>query len=121
MSGRKWCEKCGELEAMANPFPWIPSGEARAHRAGCPGGHVIPIATLCNPPEPTVIDASDLAPGMVVVAVDELCISGPTPASFVCSPDAHLYNGIVIARCFASIVIADAEDVRFVAGGRGRP
>ena len=72
MSNRYWCEKCGELEAMANPFPWIPGGEAHAHRAGCPGGSVIPIATICDPPEPTVIEASDLAPGMVVVAVDEL-------------------------------------------------
>lgn len=68
---RKWCEKCGELEAMANPFPWIPGGEARAHRAGCPGGRVIHIATICEPPEPTVIEASDLAPGMLATIRSE--------------------------------------------------
>ena len=87
---RKWCEKCGELEAMANPFPWIPGGEARAHRAGCPGGRVIPIATICDPPEPTTIDESDLAPGMVVVAVDDY--DWPH-REWLCTPDAVLEVG----------------------------
>ena len=57
------CLKCGDLTPANDPFPWMPGGQAHAHRAGCPGGRVIPIATLCN--EPTVIDESDLAPGMV--------------------------------------------------------
>ena len=40
------------------------------HATGCKGMRVTPIAVICDPPEPTVIDESDLAPGMVVVAVE---------------------------------------------------
>ncbi len=82
----RFCLKCGNLSERNNPFPWL-KGEAHAHRPGCPGGRVIPIATLCS--EPTVIDESDLAPGMVVVAVDD----ERNPCAFLCSPDAFLSAG----------------------------
>ncbi len=59
------------------------------HHFGC-NGRVIPIATLCS--EPTVIDESDIAPGMVVVAVDD---TQPLDA-WVSTPDAGLdANGLV--------------------------
>lgn len=106
---RKWCEKCGELEAMANPFPWIPGGEARAHRAGCPGGRVIPIATLCS--EPTTIEASDLAPGMVVVAVDE----APYSMTLLATPDVVL---LVHGETWAfRMSLVDEVDALWVAEG----
>ena len=117
MSGRKWCEKCGELEA--SPFAWPIDGRRYVHRAGCPGGRVIPIATICDPPEPTVIDESDLAPGMVVVAVDD--VTSSTPQSWVCSPDAHLslVGWVTVAAIRMSFLTGnsfDAQVVRYVAG-----
>lgn len=44
----------------------VPTGQHfYEHCCGYSDCRVIPIATLCDPPEPTVIDESDLAPGMV--------------------------------------------------------
>ena len=83
----------------------------------CLGGRVIPIATLCDPPEPTVIDESDLAPGMVVVAVDDMHF----PKAFLCSPDAALgagYPAIFVnadRMCFVADSISVASVLR-VAG-----
>lgn len=61
--------------------------------------NAIPIATICDPPEPTVIEASDLAPGMVVVAVDD---HDGLYSEWLCTPDAHLslgrYQHLVWAR-----------------------
>lgn len=93
---------------------------ARAHRAGCPGGRVIPIATICDPPEPTVIDESDLAPGMVVVAVDDC---GTASESFLCSPDVIMYDdmyGEVMAKRMRYLDDLNESVVRRIAG-RGRP
>ena len=56
------------------------------HATGCKAMRVTPIAVICDPPEPTVIDESDLAPGMVVVAVDDT----PRAVAFLCSPDVRL-------------------------------
>jgi hypothetical protein len=112
---RYHCLKCGELEAMANPFPWIPGGEARAHRPDCLGGRVIPIATPCHPPEPTVIDESDLAPGMVVVAVDE----NPRGGTFICTPDVvmrDVIGGVTHASRCAYFDYHVADEIRAVAG-----
>lgn len=71
----------------------------------------IPQATLCDPPEPTAIDASDLAPGMVVVAVDD---TEPLDA-WVATPDAILTTaGLVIMRdgCYlADTRLGDRHDV----------
>ena len=82
------------------------------HHFGC-NGRVIPIATLCN--EPTTIDKSDLAPGMVVVAVDEL-FTGPSAAAFLCSPDARLDDtGLVYSDRLES-VLCIPRVVRYIAG-----
>ena len=112
MSGRKWCEKCGELEA--SPFAWPIDGRRYVHRAGCPGGRVIPIATICDPPEPTTIDESDLAPGMVVVAVDD---NGNAEA-YLCSPDVVMYDDMyeVMAKRMRYLDEVDESVVRRVAG-----
>ena len=75
------CLKCGDLSP---PF-YVQAGTSE-HFPSC-GGRIIPLATLCN--EPTVIDESDLAPGMVVVAVDD----ERNPCVFLCSPDAVLSAG----------------------------
>ena len=90
MTTKRWCTKCG-----TDPAWWLwRSGE----HVGC-GGRVIPIATLCDPPEPTTIDKSDLAPGMVVVAVDD---HDGLYSEWLCTPDAHLslgrYQQLVWAR-----------------------
>ena len=73
--------------------------------------HAIPHATICNPPEPTVIDESDLAPGMVVVAVDD---TQPLDA-WVATPDAVLTTaGLVVMRdgCYlADTRLGDRHDV----------
>lgn len=114
-----WCEMCGELEAVANPFPWIPGGEARAHRAGCQGGRVIPIATLCS--EPTVIDESDLAPGMVVVGVDEFGVS--CEDAWLCDPQTWMMeDGFSCSRRYFHMEDGDftVGQVRRIAGRRRR-
>lgn len=59
---RYHCIKCNEDDVHVH------AGDG--YHFGC-SGRAIPIAIICDPPEPTVIDASDIAPGMVVVAVDE--------------------------------------------------
>ena len=87
MSERKWCERCGE----------------------------IPVATICDPPEPTVIEASDLAPGMVVVAVDDC---GTASEAFLCSPDVVMYDDMyeVMAKRMRYLDEVDGLVVRRVAG-----
>ena len=114
MSGRKWCEKCGR-EVI-----WE-FGVVESHYIDGCNGRVIPIATLCS--EPTVIDESDLAPGMVVVAVDDTTVSTATHSgAFLCSPDACLnwpdQPRLVIARTMTPCKMTDsAEEVRFIAKG----
>ena len=78
-----WCDgpHCGVLAVV--------DGEP-VHPCGC-RGHPIPTATLCS--EPTVIDESDLAPGMVVVAVDDY----PDVEPWLCTPDAFIMFGAVLA------------------------
>lgn len=86
------------------------------------GGRIIPIATTCDPPEPTVIDESDLAPGMVVVAVDD--DRNPLDA-WLTTPDAAL-NGNGLVCMLDGFYLADLKHeqssswVERVAG-RGRP
>ena len=109
MSNRYWCEKCGEIEA--SPFAWPIDGRRYMHRAGCPGGRVIPIATLCS--ELTVIEESDLAPGMVVVAVEDWTF-GHTA---LVSPDVVLHDdGMITAPLWCVLENATTDDVRYVAG-----
>ncbi len=107
MTTKRWCTKCG-----TDPAWWLwRSGE----HVGC-GGRVIPIATICNPPEPTVIDESDLAPGMVVVAVDDC---GTASEPFLCSPDVISYDdmyGEVMAKRMRYLDEVDGLVVRRVAG-----
>lgn len=107
MTTKRWCTKCG-----TDPAWWLwRSGE----HVGC-GGRVIPIATICNPPEPTVIDESDLAPGMVVVAVDDC---GTASEAFLCSPDVIMYDdmyGEVMAERMRYLDEVDGLVVRRVAG-----
>lgn len=92
---KRWCTKCG-----TDPAWWL--WRSGVH-VGC-GGRVIPIATICDPPEPTVIDESDLAPGMVVAITD---IDG----DWLCTPDVHLSDdGIAWALRMDS-----TEDARWVA------
>ena len=83
------------------------------HHFGC-NGRVIPIATLCS--EPTVIDESDLAPGMVVVTTDDY----RTADVFLCSPDAVIHEdmaGAVLAeRQRYMDDVARVDVVRYVAG-----
>lgn len=108
------CLSCGDLTPANDPFPWIPGGVAHGHRAGCPGGRVIPIATLCS--EPTTIDESDLAPGMVVVAMDDC---GTASEAFLCSPGVVMYddmNGLVMAKRMRYLDEVDGLVVRRVAG-----
>ncbi len=108
---KRWCTKCG-----VDPAWWL--WRSGVH-VGC-GGRVIPIATICDPPEPTVIEASDLAPGMVVVAVDD-CGTASDP--FLCSPDVIMYDdmhGEVMAERMRYLDEVDGLVVRRVAG-KGRP
>lgn len=75
-------------------------------------------ATICNPPEPTAIDESDLAPGMVVVAVDDC---GVASEPFLCSPDVIMYDdmyGEVMAERMRYLDEVDDTVVRRVAGAR---
>jgi len=105
---KRWCTKCG-----ANPAWWLwRSGE----HVGC-GSRVIPIATICDQPEPTVIEASDLAPGMVVVAVDDC---GTASEAFLCSPDVIMYDDMyeVMAKRMRYLDEVDESVVRRVAGPR---
>jgi len=115
---KRTCTKCGDLNGQNF---W---DRRTGKHVGC-GGRVIPIATICDPPEPTVIDESDLAPGMVVVAVDD---HDGLYREWICTPDAHLalgrYHQLVWARrqdphWHREGVIVDRH-VRSVAG-RGRP
>lgn len=79
------CLSCDELRTIE-----IEHGVfAQGHNEYCLGGTVIPIATLCS--EPTVIDESDLAPGMVAVFephghgfyyVVQMCVVTPTKGGF---------------------------------------
>jgi len=103
---KRWCTKCG-----TDPAWWLwRSGE----HVGC-GGRVIPIATICNPPEPTTIDESDLAPGMVVVAVDDW-----TPGResvWLMTPDAVLVGaGFSVSERGAPVTMDSHARVRRTAG-----
>lgn len=84
---------------MSNGFHCLKCGVDFRYGNGHCGEHGIPIATICNPPEPTTIDESDLAPGMVVVAVDD---HDGLYSEWLCTPDAHLslgrYQQLVWAR-----------------------
>lgn len=75
----------------------------------------IPIATICDPPEPTTIDKSDLAPGMVVVAVDDC---GTASEAFLCSPDVIMYDDMyeVMAKRMQYLDEVDEFVARRVAG-----
>lgn len=109
------CLKCGDLKGCVggNPFPWLTGGTTHRHTiTGCMG-RIIPIATLCS--EPTVIDESDLAPGMVVVAVDE----HPYNLTLLCTPDVALRTyGETWALRMTMVDHVDASDVAWVAEGR---
>ena len=81
------------------------------HHFGC-RGRVIPIATLCN--EPTVIDESDLAPGMVATLCHEF--DGP----HLVDPGEPIWvwaENVDVIGNHRPLEFATAEDVRFVAGG----
>lgn len=97
------CLKCGDdaVYVYAND----------GHHFGC-FGRVIPIATLCS--EPTVIDESDLAPGMVVVAVDD---NTPhrTGVAFLATPDAALENGYFV-KAKRMVVLSHLSSARHIAG-----
>lgn len=107
---RYHCIKCNENDVHVH------AGDG--YHFGC-SGRAIPIATICNPPEPTTIDESDLAPGMVVTTVDDGVVLGETV--WVMSRDAVLTdNGIAVAsRGFAASTMTTSK-VRHIAG-RGRP
>lgn len=108
MITKRWCTKCG-----TDPAWWLwRSGE----HVGC-GGRVIPIATICNPPEPTTIDESDLAPGMVVVAVDEIGATNP-PRSWICTPDAHIPGEIFAMGTRNGYHDEPPDVIRYIAGPR---
>ena len=82
--------------------------------------HALPQAVICDPPEPTVIDESDLAPGMVVVAVDDGKSDTESYGIFLCTPDARLGwcrdPLLVSATTFMSIKNAKTHsDVHYVA------
>ena len=108
MTTKRWCTKCGFHGVVF--LHW----RTQEH-VGC-GGKTIPIATICNPPEPTTIDKSDLAPGMVVVAVDDC---GTASEPFLCSPDVIMYDdmyGEVMAERMRYLDEVDGLVVRRVAG-----
>lgn len=113
------CLKCGDVPDGTLHEVWYPHKRHGEHY-GC-GGRVIPIATICDPPEPTVIEASDLAPGMVVVAVDDVDLS--SPQSFVCSPDVHLspITWVTVAANRMTFLIGKSFDVVAVRRVAGEP
>lgn len=100
---KRWCTKCG-----ADPAWWLwRSGE----HVGC-GGRVIPIATICNPPEPTTIDESDLAPGMVGKIDD-------ADGEWLVTMDVHV-DDVGFAWSLRMDSICDPGGVQYVAGPRRR-
>ena len=87
---------------------------------GC-SGRAIPIATICDPPEPTVIEASDLAPGMVCVVVDEFGVL--IADAWLCDPQTCMTeDGFSYSRRFFHMEDGDftVDQVRRIAG-KGRP
>ena len=106
---KSYCLKCGDV--ALSPFPYPLDGRKHDHAQLACNGRVIPIATICDPPEPTVIEASDLAPGMVVVAVDE----PPYGTTLLATPDVVLLvNGETWAFRMS---LVDEVDALWVAEG----
>lgn len=97
---RYHCIKCNEDDVHVH------AGDG--YHFGC-SGRAIPIATICDPPEPTVIEASDLVPGMV----------GKIDDVDLVTMDVHVDDdGLAWAQRIGSI--CDPSGVRYVAG-RGTP
>ena len=105
-----WCEKCGEV--ALSPFPYPLDGRKHEHAQLACTGRVIPIATICDPPEPTVIEASDLAPGMVGKIDD-------ADGEWLVTMDVHV-DDVGFAWSLRMDSICDPGGVQYVAG-RGRP
>ena len=111
------CLECGDLAVHGpHPFPWL-KGHGHTHTVSGCTGRVIPIATLCS--EPTVIDESDLAPGMVVVAVDD---QGPESRPFVAPPFVLLSDILGWVHCpsgeIRQLEFITPDYVRTIAGVR---
>lgn len=103
MTTKRWCTKCG-----TDPAWWLwRSGE----HVGC-GGRVIPIATICNPPEPTTIDESDLAPGMVGV------VTGDTGLTYIVTMDVRLERTGFVTSSNGCAPCVSEDTIRRVAGPR---
>lgn len=104
------CLKCGD----PSPTFYVQAG-AGEHFPSC-GGRVIPIATPCHPPEPTVIDESDLAPGMVGVIKSEG--SGMTWAVPACDVSVD-HNGLIDGELADINVVGQILEIATV--GKVRP
>lgn len=76
----------------------------------------IPVATICDPPEPTEIEASDLAPGMVVVAVDEPDGDIHPPRAWICTPDAHIPGDVFAMGTRNGFHDEPPSVIRYIAG-----
>lgn len=107
---RYHCLKCEEDDVHVH------AGDG--YHFGC-SGRAIPIATICDPPEPTVIEASDLAPGMVVVTVDDGFTLGET--TWIQRWDVEMTDrGIAISSHGVELAKATPSAIRRIAG-KGRP
>ena len=98
----------------------VPTGQhLYEHCCGYTDCRVIPIATLCS--EPTVIDESDLAPGMVVVTVDyrQPVLEGDD-VWLMCPSTCMTDNGLAVALRGEPLATVNEKTIRKVAG-RGRP
>ena len=96
------CLKCGDSRRTFYVY-----NNTSTH-VGC-GGHTIPIATLCS--EPTVIDESDLAPGMVGV------VTGPdTGLTYVVTMDARIERTGFVAASNGCGEGSSGHEVRRIAG-----
>ena len=96
-----YCLKCNESAV----YVYANDG----HHFGC-RGRVIPIATLCN--EPTIIDESDLAPGMVGV-IESDWSSIPY---VVRMPNVDIGIDSTVLPEVGRLLTDDADVIRWVAG-----